>query len=140
MINKRVSTTAERLQEALDAAGKRQADLVRDTGLDKSSISNYLSGAYEPKSPALGKMARALNVSDMWLWGFDVPRERPHREPAVEAEKQETQKKNDQQAQLVVRLRKDPKLFDVVVALSELPEADFDSISQLIYSLRNKQV
>lgn len=138
MVNKRVATTAERLKEALDAAGKRQADLVRETGLDRSSISNYLAGSYEPKSPALGKMARALNVSDMWLWGFDVPRERPTEDPAVEYEKRAAQKKNDQQAQLVVRLRKDPELFNVVVALSELSGTDFDNISQLIYSLRNK--
>lgn len=127
MEEKRVATTAERLKEAMDAAGKRQADLVRDTGLDRSSISNYLAGTYEPKSTAIGKLATALNVSEMWLWGFDVPRERT-----------ETQKKNDQLAQLVVRLRKNPDLFDVCMSLSELPAADFASIKQLVFSLGNK--
>lgn len=127
MINKRVATTAERLREAMDAAGKRQADLVRDTGLDRSSISNYLAGTYEPKSEAVGKLARALNVGELWLWGFDVPRERT-----------ETQKKNDKLAQLIVQLRKNPELFDVVISLSELSPADFASIKQIILSLGNK--
>lgn len=139
MINKRAATTAERLKEAMAATGKRQADLVRETGLDRSSISNYLAGTYEPKSIALGKMARALNVSDLWLWGFDVPSERP-REQIDMVEEAEVKKKNDQLAQLVVRLRKDPKLFKVVMSLSNLSESDFDSISQLVLSLGNKQV
>lgn len=127
MEGNRVATTAERLKEAMDAAGKRQADLVRDTGLDRSSISNYLAGTYEPKSIAIGKLAASLNVSQMWLWGFDVPREQT-----------ETQKKNDQLAQLVVRLKSDPDLFNVCMSLSELPAADFASIKQLVSSLGNK--
>ena len=46
---KQVASTASRLREALDASGKKQADLVRETGLDRGAVSSYLSGKYEPK-------------------------------------------------------------------------------------------
>jgi transcriptional regulator with XRE-family HTH domain len=73
---KRNSTTAKRLQEALDASGLKQVDLSRKTGINKGTIHNYLHGRYEPKSGAINKLAIALNVSEAWLWGYDVPKER----------------------------------------------------------------
>ena len=73
----RVSTTPERLREAMSIKNKKQIDLVRTTGIDKGSISSYLSGRYEPKKEAIYKLAIALDVSEMWLWGYDVPMERP---------------------------------------------------------------
>ena len=73
----RSSTTSQRLQQALDEAGMKQADLAKATGLPKGGISNYVTGRYEPKSDVINKLAKALNVSEMWLWGYDVPKERP---------------------------------------------------------------
>ena len=73
---KRSSSTAERMKIALQRANMKQVELSRITGIDKGSISNYLYGKYEPKSDAINKMAKALNVSEMWLWGYDVPMER----------------------------------------------------------------
>ena len=70
------STTAKRLQEAMDIANMKQADLARATGLSKGGISNYVTGRYEPKSDIISKLAKALNCSEMWLWGYDVPMER----------------------------------------------------------------
>jgi len=123
----RVATTADRLKEAMGLTGKKQVDLVRETGLNRGTISRYVSGEMEPRQKATHKLAVALGVSEMWLWGYDVPNTRT-----------ETQKKNDQLAQLVVRLRSDPDLFNVCMSLSELPEADFASIKQLVLSLGNK--
>ena len=73
----RVANTADRLREAMRNAGKTQADLVRETGIGKSNISRYITGRFDPKSDAVHKMAVALNVSELWLWGCDVPMERP---------------------------------------------------------------
>ena len=72
----RPSTTADRMKIALQQSNMKQVELSRLTGIDKGSISNYLYGKYEPKSDAINKMATALNVSEMWLWGYDVPMER----------------------------------------------------------------
>ena len=54
----------------------KQVDLVSLTGIGKSSISTYLSGEYEPKQRNIYKIAKALDVSEAWLMGEDVPMER----------------------------------------------------------------
>lgn len=66
----------KRIQTALDIRGMKQVDLVNLTGIGKSSISTYLSGEYEPKQKNLYKIAKALDVSESWLMGYDVPMER----------------------------------------------------------------
>jgi transcriptional regulator with XRE-family HTH domain len=124
---KKVSRTAERLREAMTAAGKTQADLMRETELNRSAISRYLSGDYEPKQRAIVKLAQALGVSEMWLWGFDVPRERSA-----------AQKKNDDLAQVVVKLRSDADFYNDVTMLSSLQPADRAAIHQLLVTLYNK--
>lgn len=73
---KKNSTTSERLKEAMSLRQMKQADLSRATGLAKGGISNYVMGRYEPKSDVISKLAKALNCSEMWLWGYDVPMER----------------------------------------------------------------
>jgi transcriptional regulator with XRE-family HTH domain len=74
--NKRVASTSDRLKGAMMLAEKTQADLVRETGLSKSTLSRYLSGEFEPKQNAIAKLATSLNVNEMWLWGYDVPMEK----------------------------------------------------------------
>ena len=71
-----IAPTSERLKTAMTIRGKKQVDLVRETGIDKGSISHYVSGRYEPKQEAVKKLSAALNVAEMWLWGYDVPMER----------------------------------------------------------------
>ena len=68
-----MKTIAERIKEALELRDMKQSDLVSATGIGKSSISTYLSGDYEPKQKNIYKIAQALNVSEAWLMGFDVP-------------------------------------------------------------------
>ena len=72
----RIDTTANRMKEAMKSVGMRQADLAREAGIDKGALSHYLKGKYEPKQDVVYKLALALNVSEMWLWGYDCERER----------------------------------------------------------------
>ena len=113
----RVATTPERLREAMDDAGKNQMDLAKETGMAHSSVSRYLSGIMEPKQKAVGLMARALGVSEMWLWGYDCPKERP-----IE------QKNNDVLSDIVVKLRTDKDFFSVVYSIYML---DAEKIKKL---------
>ena len=73
----RIASVSSRLREAMDNAGKTQSDLARATGISKATLSRYLSGQFEPKQIAVNKLAVALDVAEMWLWGCDVPMERP---------------------------------------------------------------
>lgn len=73
METKIVASTSERLVEAMKRKNMRQADLVRLTGIDKSSISLYISGKYSPKGDKLYKLSVALGVTAAWLSGFNAP-------------------------------------------------------------------
>ncbi|WP_294465558.1 helix-turn-helix domain-containing protein [uncultured Anaerofustis sp.] len=70
---KKISNTSERLNYILNLRNLKQADLVRKTNLQKSAISQYLSGKVEPKQDNIFILANALSVSEAWLMGYDVP-------------------------------------------------------------------
>ena len=44
--------------------------------MNKSDISQYVSGKVEPNQDKLFVLGNALNVSEAWLMGYDVPMER----------------------------------------------------------------
>lgn len=121
MDNKKVASVSARLREALSDAGKTQADLMRETGLNRSAISHYLSGHYEPKARAVEAMARALCVSEMWLWGYDVPKQRTPEN-----------KKSDQLSKLIVKLGEDDVFYSCVCGLAELNEKQLRAIDSLL--------
>lgn len=127
MEEKRVATTADRIKEAMQKSNMKQADLARATELNTGTICRYLSGEYEPKQTAINKIAVALDVSEMWLWGYDVPCERTS-----------AQKKNDDLTKIIVRLRKDVNFLNMVSDLSELSDEEAQSIKQLLSVLRSK--
>jgi repressor LexA len=66
---------AERLARALDARDVKQVELAEKTGISKSAISQYLSGAFVPKQRNTYKIAAALGVNPAWLMGKDVEME-----------------------------------------------------------------
>lgn len=126
---RRSATTSERLRQAMDAKGKKQVDLVRETGLDKGSINHYVSGKYEPKQIAINKLAIALDVSEMWLWGYDVPMERS-----------KAQKNNDAIADIVVRLQSDEEFLSVVKSIYAADKENLSLILHLSSADRDKLV
>lgn len=117
----RVATTPERMREAMSITGKKQVDIVKATGIDKGSISNYLSGRYEPKQEAIYKIALALNVSEMWLWGYDVPMDRP-----------QAQKNNDAISDIVVRLRTDENFLLAVKKIYMMEPEKLESLLRFL--------
>ena len=76
MYKERTATCGSRIEQALTIRGLKQSDLCKMANVPKSSLSLYLSGAYEPKQDRIYAMAKALNVSEAWLMGYDVPMER----------------------------------------------------------------
>lgn len=79
-----ITTTADRLQEALSMRNMKAVELSEKSGISKSQISCYLSGKYNPKAPALYRMGVALDVSELWLSGYDVPMDRPEEQKEVD--------------------------------------------------------
>lgn len=118
---------AVRLRKGLELAGMKQADLARKTGLDRGAVSSYLSGRYEPKQKAIYLMARALNVSEAWLLGYDVPIYRT-----------DGQKKNDQLAELIVKMRTNDTYFNLVTMLADIDDERLDLVAKLVGGFINK--
>lgn len=63
----------------------KQVDILKKTEpfckkygvkMNKSDISQYVSGKNEPGQDKLTMLGMALNVSEVWLMGYDVPMER----------------------------------------------------------------
>lgn len=118
---KRIDSTANRLKIAMKIAGKKQADLVRETGIDKGSMSHYLKGTYEPKQDVIFMLAEALGVSEMWLWGYDCKMERP-----IE------QKNNDAIADIIIRMRTDKEFFSLIKTLYNLDSKKISGVKQML--------
>lgn len=75
-------TTAERLKTIMRERNLKQADILRlaepyiaeyDVPLRKNDLSQYVNGKTEPGQFKLTILAQALDVSETWLMGYDVP-------------------------------------------------------------------
>ena len=76
-----MSVFSTRLKIALSNKGIRPAVLAYRLGVDRSTISNYLSDRYKPKSEITIKIAEILDVSPAWLHGIEE--ETPSAEPEL---------------------------------------------------------
>ena len=83
MINMdKVSNTGDRIRQWLDNCGLRQVDLLRkaepyceqyNIKLVKNELSQYVNHVRTPRPDKLVVLAKAMNVSEIWLLGYDVP-------------------------------------------------------------------
>lgn len=80
-----IENTAIRLKRIMEIRHLKQVDLLElvkpycekyNVKMNKSDISQYLSGKTKPNQDKLVILSMALNVSEPWLIGYDVPMER----------------------------------------------------------------
>ena len=113
-----------RIAEALSIKGWKQVDLVDRTGIAKASINAWVKQNWQPKQKSLMKMAQVLDVSEMWLAGYDVPMERP-----------EAQKKNDELIQLISEIRKSEDLQHLFSSICNLTGDQRKTIETMVNEL-----
>ena len=118
---RKVSTISERLQFAMDERKIKQIDLARVADVNQGALSRYLKGSYEPKSATIYKLALALDVSDMWLEGYDVPMERSQK-----------QKEIDFKNNLYKKIASDMDLLKTISQYYNLPEEKQKTIRDLV--------
>ena len=79
------TTTSIRLKELLAQRKLKQVDVLElskpycekfGVKLNKNDLSQYISGKVVPGQQKLTILGLALNVSEVWLMGYDVPMER----------------------------------------------------------------
>ena len=83
---KLISDFAERLRMALNFRNMKAAELSELTGINKSTISQYLSNEYVAKRDRIELFAKILNVNEAWLIGYDVPIETNNQDDLEEYE------------------------------------------------------
>jgi len=80
-------TTSDQLKHLIKTRKLRQIDILTmaepytkkfNIKLTKSDLSQFISGIHIPGSSKLGILALALDVSETWLMGYDVPMGRKH--------------------------------------------------------------
>ena len=80
-----MATTAERLNEIMTMRNLKQTDILKlaepyceryKQKLNKSDLSQFVSGKVAPGQWKLTILGLALNVSEAWLMGLDVPMQR----------------------------------------------------------------
>ena len=73
-----VSTSGKRIKELLLYHGHTLAQMSIKTGIEKSSLSNYINEKRLPRQDRIKIISDKYNVSPAWLMGYDVPmKEKP---------------------------------------------------------------
>lgn len=76
-------TTSQRLKEIMNERNLKQVDIIElakpfcdkyGIKLNKNDLSQYVSGKVEPGQYKLSILGLALNLSEAWLMGYDVPK------------------------------------------------------------------
>jgi transcriptional regulator with XRE-family HTH domain len=113
-----------RIREALQLRGMKQVELCEKSGVKKSALNSWIAQRWQPKADALNAMSRVLNVSEMWLAGYDVPMERPL-----------AQIKNDELAQLINEIRSNDDLRDLCISICSLNDDQRITIKSMVNEL-----
>lgn len=78
-------TISQRLIQIMNERNLKQIDIIRLTEpycnrfkirIGRNDLSQYISGKVEPRQNKIYILAKALDVNEAWLMGFDVPKER----------------------------------------------------------------
>jgi transcriptional regulator with XRE-family HTH domain len=97
-------------------ANMSQSELARRTGYtDRSSIAKVEKGLVDLSQSKISQFASALGVTPSELMGWE-----------------QEQKKNDALADIVLRLRTDEELFDVVNAICNLDKEKLSSLATFL--------
>lgn len=79
------NTTSNRLKEIMNERALKQVDILRlsepyqkklDIKMGKSTLSQYVNGVQSPDQDRIYLLSKTLNVSEPWLMGYDVGKER----------------------------------------------------------------
>lgn len=114
----------ENILAARKRAGLTQEELAARMGYkSKSTINKIEMGINDIPQSKIVKFAEVLGTTPAALMGWVS---------------EETSKKNDQIASLVIRMRKDSDFLAVASMLAELPAEQFDSVKTILSALGQK--
>lgn len=124
--------TSDRLNQLMAERNWKQVDIINNSKkfqeklgvqLGKSALSQYVNGVQAPDQKKLSLLALTFDVSEAWLMGYDVPRER---EVVVESEYTSSDLR---------KMAENAKTFDG----KPLNEDDIEAIQNIIEIYLNKK-
>lgn len=113
-----------RIEEALNIRRMKQVELSEKTGISKGALNNWVKQRWQPRQTPLMKMAQVLDVSEMWLAGYDVPMERPIR-----------QKKMDTLSEIIQLLKNNERYLDLASKIRSLNDDQIILIENMVNQL-----
>lgn len=114
----------DRIKARRVSLGWSQRELAERMGYKNHSVvARVEAGKVDLPQSRLDKFAKVLGLSHGYLLGIVS---------------EETSKKNDQLAELVVRLRRDPDFFATVAQLAELDQEQLGVVNGMVSVLRKK--
>ena len=116
-----VAFLPERFREALASAGKTQAELATAVGVSKRTIQRYMAGTPIPQSRVRSEICRVLNINTLWVVGHEEQKERTP-----------SQKYVDRLIESSIALKKDEQLYELALALMEMPGQDVETVAQAL--------
>ena len=124
--------TSDRLNQLMAERGWKQVDIINHSKqyqdklgvkLGKSALSQYVNGVQAPDQKRIALLSLIFDVSEAWLMGYDVPRER---ESTVES---------DYTSSDLRKMAENAKTFDG----KPLNEDDIEAIQNIIEIYLNKK-
>ena len=109
----KVATTSQRLKQIISERHIRQIDIIESAKpfsekygvkLNKNDLSQYVNGKNEPGQEKLTILGLALNVSEAWLMGYDVPMERDSQQTEQKTEPAPESSETDPVEEMVKQL------------------------------------
>lgn len=114
-----MSIRSERIKSLIEQSKLSYVELEKLTGIKKSSLQRYASGVTS-KIPleVIEKLSKVFHVSQQYLMGWE-----------------EEEKKNDIQADIILRMRSDSDFMSAVNSLYKLDKEQLQSINQMLHTL-----
>ena len=107
---------AKNLKKQILKSGKDRGDIAKDLGFPYSTLTDWVNGKKYPRINNIEKLAAYFKVSKSEL---------------IE-DFEEIKKDNDRLATIIVKLRMNKELLDVVERLISLDKAKLESLSRLL--------
>lgn len=114
-----IDTFSNRLNTAMKLRNMRQVDLVKKTklimeelikdykgdGIDKTLLNKYINGVAKAKSDNIYILAKALDVNEAWLMGYDTTMDRiPDNQRTDELLQYKISKLSDTQKEAIINI------------------------------------
>lgn len=120
----KVAELKDRLRYAMELNDIKAVDLCNKVDIPKVSMSYYMSGRSEPKSDRVYLLAKALDVSEAWLLGYDVAMERSS-----------DQKDADETVSLFNRIEKDREFKKLMLRINRLNPAALEAVKSVLAAI-----